>query len=55
MATSDHLDLENQYNVREIDENEIQQIEVSRIFRLDLLVYYLHCIYNTIFDYVLGS
>lgn len=28
MATSDRLDLENQYNVKEIDENEIQQIEV---------------------------
>lgn len=29
MAATDRLDLENQYNVREIDENEIQQIEVS--------------------------
>lgn len=34
MATSDRLDLENQYNVREIDENEIQQIEVSKIVYL---------------------
>ncbi|KAJ8979002.1 hypothetical protein NQ317_015718 [Molorchus minor] len=28
MATADHLDNENQYNIREIDYNEIQQLEI---------------------------